>query len=98
MFNSTISKLATISLAIAVFMGSSTSAIANADMLILTDLNTTIEQNMAIQMQEMMQVAQRELSMSLQTQLSSSMFDMAGVEQFDQEPEEVVITSAMVKD
>ncbi|MBW8182653.1 hypothetical protein [Shewanella nanhaiensis] len=99
MFNSTISKVAKSSLVVAVLMGASVTA--NADTLIPTDLTSNLEQNIAAQMQDMMQVAQRELSISLQAQLSSSMFDAEEsdeAEQLAQEPTELAITSAMVKE
>ncbi|WP_299790899.1 hypothetical protein [uncultured Shewanella sp.] len=98
MINSTLTRIAKVSLAVAVLMGASVSA--QADTLIPTDLTSNIEQNISAQMQDMMQVAQRELSMSLQAQLSDVMFEATAEDdtQLAQEATEQAITSAMVKE
>ncbi|MCE9677587.1 hypothetical protein LZP69_00060 [Shewanella sp. AS1] len=94
-------KLVKVSMVAALLLGSS--AGANADEFIPSNISATLERHLAAQMQEMLKTAQQELSLSLQAQLSESLFDsnmeasMIAAEE-DTSVDKQVVNSALVKE
>ncbi|WP_394204363.1 hypothetical protein [Shewanella waksmanii] len=97
MINSTVKKVALVSLTLTGLLASSFSAQANDNL--VAEMTAGLENNLASQMQEVMNVAQRELSLSIQAQLSETLFESQNVEVAASEDEQdAVLTSAMVKE
>ncbi|WP_028774877.1 hypothetical protein [Shewanella waksmanii] len=97
MINSTVKKVALVSLTLTGLLASSFSAQANESL--VSEMTAGLESNLASQMQEVMNVAQRELSLSIQAQLSETLFETQDVDvAATQDNQEEVITSAMIKE